>query len=222
MARGGHNKLDRTGQRYGKLLALEDDGNGRWMCLCDCGNRVSVLSTNMASMRNKNRGCRHCANRKDIAGEKIGLLTAIESEKGPLEGRHPLWIFKCDCGNTTQGTVREFHANWLRSCGCKGDTHASWVSMMARCYDKKNVRFHVYGGRGVSVCQEWHDFNHFLKDMGERPKRHTLDRINPNGHYEPSNCQWVHISKNHRDFKNDGTATASGKAKGVKRRKSLK
>ena len=215
--RASHSKLDRTGIRYGRIIALKDEGDGRWLCRCDCGNTLSVLSTNMASMLKGDRGCRHCGNKKNITGEKIGFLTAIESESGPTTSP-PLWIFKCDCGNTIQGTVREFHAQWLRSCGCHDNAHTSWEAMMSRCYDPKNNRYNSYGKRGIKVCKRWHKFENFIRDMGERPKRYNLSRNQAKKDYSNSNCCWEHISKNCRDTNNDGTPTKPGLKKGAKPR----
>lgn len=64
--------------------------------------------------------------------------------------------------------------------------------MKDRCYRKKNKNFILYGGRGIKVCDRWlESFESFLEDMGEKPSRfHSLDRINVNGNYEPSNCKW--------------------------------
>ncbi len=213
------NKLDRTGIRYGKLVVIRQGSNHKWICRCDCGNECSVLSTNLANYARNGRGCRHCANRKDISGERIGLLVALEPENGALQGRHPLWTFKCDCGGTIQGTVREFHAGWLRSCGCHDNAYASWASMMARCYDKNNNRYSSYGRRGITVCKRWHSFSNFIQDMGERPKRHNLGRRHAEKPYSPNNCFWEHISKNCRDTKNDGMPTKPGLKKGAKPRK---
>ena len=213
-----HNKINRVGIRYGKLVALVDEGNGRWLCKCDCGNRVSVLSTNLAGMQKHNRGCRHCAHRQDITGERVGLLTAISVETGPVQGRPPIWAFKCDCGNTINGTVREFHAQWLRSCGCHDNAYTSWNCMMSRCYNPKDVRYKSYGGRGIRVWARWHSFSIFLADMGERPKHYNLGRKNAERNYSPSNCFWEHISSNCRDTGNDGKPTKPGLKKGAKPR----
>lgn len=212
------NKLDRTGCRYGKLTALKYQGAGRWSCRCDCGTEVSVLSTNLSHMAKANGGCRECgilATRKDITGERVGLLVAVSSDNA---SRRPLWTFKCDCGGSVQGTVREFHAQWLRSCGCHDNAHSSWVSMMSRCYDKKDVRYSSYGGRGIRVCERWHEFSKFIQDMGERPKRHNLGRKHAEHDYSLLNCFWEHISKNCRDTKNDGTPTRPGLRKGARPR----
>jgi len=214
------NKLNRTGLRYGKLVALKDEGNGRWLCQCDCGNEVSVLSTNLANMAANERGCRYCVHRQSILGEKVGLLTALSCEDVTSLKRPPLWTFRCDCGNEIRGTVREFRAQWLRSCGCHGNAYNSWVSMMARCYDPKNNRYSSYGGRGIRVCERWHDLGNFIADMGECPKRHNLGRRHAEKDYSSGNCFWEYISLNCRDTKNDGMPTRPGLRKGAKPRNS--
>lgn len=211
------NKVDRTGRVYGRLKALEESEPGRWLCECECGNQETVLSTNLSNYAKNNRGCRHCARRKDITGERRGLLIAEKPEEGKIKGRHPLWTFRCDCGNTIEGTVREFHANWLRSCGCHDSTYASWSCMMSRCYDPKNNRYKYYGGRGIKVSSHWHAFDNFVKDMGERPKRYNLGRKRAEGHYAKNNCIWEHVSKNGPDT-NYGIPTKPGLAKGAKPR----
>jgi hypothetical protein len=67
-----------------------------------------------------------------------------------------------------------------------------WSAMIARCSRPSATMYHRYGARGISVCERWSKFENFLADMGERPSsKHTLDRINPDGNYEPSNCRWA-------------------------------
>lgn len=79
--------------------------------------------------------------------------------------------------------------------------YKSWSGMMSRCYVPTNGSFLRYGGRGISVCERWRGPEgpaNFYADMGERPEGMTLDRIDPDGNYEPSNCRWVTPSEQTR------------------------
>ena len=209
------NWVDRTGQRHRKLFFLKQIKGTRWLCRCDCGNKTEILTTNLA----KTNGCRYCAHRRDITGERRGMLVAQSAVESVSKGQR-LWTFLCDCGNTVQETVQHFHMGWLRSCGCHDNAYASWKAMMERCYYKKCNRYYCYGARGIKVCKRWHKFENFIADMGERPKRHNLSRKNCEKDYSPSNCLWEHVSKNNADTQN-GKPTKPGLLKGARPRKKL-
>ena len=69
--------------------------------------------------------------------------------------------------------------------------YSTWIGMKVRCYNPKRTNYQYYGARGIKVCQRWlDDFWNFVEDMGDRPEGHTLDRIETDGNYEPSNCKW--------------------------------
>ena len=108
------------------------------------------------------------------------------------------YICKCSCGVTKEVSGVDLRANKSTNCGCKRGTHqqshanrtptyVSWSSMKQRVKDVEKEKY--YGD--VEVCKEWASFLTFFGDMGERPKGKTLDRINPFGNYEASNCRWA-------------------------------
>lgn len=108
---------------------------------------------------------------------------------------------RCDCGRESIVRLLALTTGKANSCGCQQGNkthglsgtpaHRSWECMKQRCFNPKRERYSRYGARGITVCERWLTFENFLADMGERPENTTLDRINPDGNYEPGNCRWA-------------------------------
>lgn len=89
--------------------------------------------------------------------------------------------------------------------------YRTWANMIGRCEQPSTSRYAIYGGRGISVCDKWRtSFDAFVNDMGERPPGHSIDRIDPNGNYEPSNCRWATKSQQARNTRAARVVTIDG------------
>jgi hypothetical protein len=150
---------------------------------------------------------------KDLTGTKFGRWNIVERAENGVHG-HVMWKCVCDCGkesNVYAHLLREGGHRMSKSCGCYHKdvlrkmftTHGysqhgnikpeynSWHSMIERCKNPKFKQYKDYGGRGITVCESWVEFKNFIADMGDKPSDdHSIDRIDNDGNYEPSNCCW--------------------------------
>jgi hypothetical protein len=94
--------------------------------------------------------------------------------------------------------------------------YGAWYRMLRRCYSEKNTSYKNYGGRGITVCDRWREsFDNFYRDMGECPDKYELDRIDPNGNYEPDNCRWADRKTQSRNRRNNRRITFNGETKTI-------
>jgi hypothetical protein len=138
----------------------------------------------------------------DLTGHTFGQLTA--RDRVPRPGKEAFWRCICDCGNEAIVSSYKLRTGHTRSCGClwltaitashsKHGLHGTGVAKSfqkakARCRDPRNNRFHHYGGRGIEF--RFGSVQALFDHLGHRPEGMELDRIDPNGHYEPGNVRW--------------------------------
>lgn len=143
----------------------------------------------------------------DLTGQAFGRLTVVRRAGTGNTGQSN-WECLCECGKTANVLSDNLRRGKQVSCGCyhletitthghsrKGKItpeYRAWQGMKRRCTDVNHEDYVNYGGRGITVCEQWESsFETFLEDMGKKPsKRHSIDRIFTDGNYEPSNCRW--------------------------------
>ena len=213
---------DTPGKVYGHLTVLEVlPGNAarpgvprqpkRLRCRCACGATCQPIASKVYSGNARSCGCKMFESRRRVRpGQKYGRLTVLEVSIGSKRYRSRA-LCLCDCGKKADVSTQQLYQGHTKSCGClKADLtrsretthgrtndylHMIWGSIKTRCFNKNDQGLGKYGGRGITMCDEWRrSFVAFADYVGERPTTdHSLDRINPWRGYEPGNVRWATI-----------------------------
>lgn len=169
---------------------------------------------------------------KDLTGMRFGRLRALYRNGTDKKG-YVIWHCKCDCGNECDVVGRYLTSGGTTSCGCyrrelkqnQLSTHGGtdtrlyrvFLTMLGRCHNPNAHEYENYGGRGITVCEGWHSFEHFrtwaIANGYDETAKHgecTLDRIDPNKGYSPENCRWVSMKVQQRNRRNNVLLTYEG------------
>lgn len=151
--------------------------------------------------------------RIDISGQRFGRLITIKRLIPSGETRNK-WLCQCDCGNKCLATTSDLRRGKTKSCGClkkeldknrnkrhgmsNTSLHKRWRSIKDRCFNSKSKSFKNYGGRGISMCDEWKNsfesFENWALGNGYQENL-TIERIDVDGNYEPKNCCWIPLEE---------------------------
>ena len=173
----------------------------------------------------------------NLTGKRFGKLVVLERVEDHISSggyRYPKWRCACDCGNEIDVISTRLKSNMTKSCGCyrqevasllKHETHGDsvnpkyknlynvWRGMRRRCTTPTNNSYHHYGGRGITICKEWDKYENF-KDWALNNGYClglSIDRIDVNGDYEPSNCRWVTQKEQNNNRRNNYYVTYRGR-----------
>lgn len=151
----------------------------------------------------------------ELTGQIFGRLTVLKETARPITSKSgTFWLCNCICGKSTSVDTRHLRQGNTLSCGClqkertsavkfkhgqsgwfdtsKDGSYSVWLAMWKRCTNPNHKDWQYYGGKGITVCEQWKDYVQFSTDMGLRPSRyHSIDRRNSNLNYSPENCYWA-------------------------------
>lgn len=164
---------------------------------------------------------------KDLTGRQFGRLTVTKFSH-INKYRQSVWECRCVCGNKTTVVGGQLVSGHIKGCGClqggvetHGMTHSRlyriWIGMKTRCENPTEPDYHLYGGRGIAICDEWKDFaafNDWAMSNGYRDDL-SIDRKNTDGDYCPENCRWATMKEQQNNRRNNRLITHNGKTQSL-------
>lgn len=172
----------------------------------------------------------------DLTGQRFGYLTVISRAESDPKRKERRWNCLCDCGEMTAVPSYRLRHGGVTSCGCHQydrnfcSKKAKWnqrlyrvyQSIQTRCYNQNSDNYYLYGGRGITICDEWKEFDNFCDwalsngyDESAPFGECTIDRIDPNKGYSPDNCRWVSMKKQNNNRRNNHLITFNGETKTI-------
>lgn len=229
----------------GESTYLSHDSSKQWEFCCVCGAKLVAPPYRVISGHIKSCGCmrykniKHKKHKNDnlqrvdpdwFIGKKNNCLTVVGIAGKNGSGRILLDCI-CDCGNHKSVLPYQFLNGAVKSCGCimgkKKKTHGyskhplygEWAQMIRRCYNPTAHNYERYGGRGITVCDEWREspakFIEWAESMGGRPNGMTLDRINNDKGYSPENCRWATVKQQQQNQRSNLIIDICGEKKAL-------
>ena len=209
-----NNAENLIGQRFGKLTVIGEPiaikKYGHSLCKCDCGNEKIIRNNGLKTGNTKSCGCIYKYKKaKDFVGKKFGKLTVIGKSEKINKAYYALC--KCDCGNEKKIQTQQLLKGSSKTCGlCNKKIpkrlKTIFLAMKRRCLNEKSEAYKDYGGKGVKIYKEWLENRRSVYSWALEngyDDNLSIDRINVNGNYEPSNCRWATITDQANNKRNN-------------------
>lgn len=221
-----------------------------WYCKCDCGNYTTVQSQKLRNGHTTSCGCFIKENKghafENLVGKKFNRLTVIKfipQNERTVRGYN--WLCQCECGKMIKANASKLKSGMQQSCGCLKEEmkynignvnkkykytnkrlYGIYKAMLSRCYDTKGREYNNYGGRGITVCEEWlgeYGYDVFAEwalstgyDINAKHGDCTIDRVDVNKGYSPDNCTWKTNKQQQNNKRTNHLITYNGETHNLK------